>query len=186
MENNLAIVERILAKDEKFIGEIYLENKSIFIGYFKNHYNTPEDHLHELYQEAMYIMFRKVKAGGLITSKLSVFLIGIGKNLIKESFRNGEKRGKLIIEDHSNEAEDSDINEIGDQKIDLVIKHVGKLTEPCKSILEYFYWKKLKLPEILKRMKTFKNVDSLKAYKYNCMQRLKTRLSDAFTQAGLI
>ncbi len=26
----------------------------------------------------------------------------------------------------------------------------------------------------------------LKAFKFNCMQRLKTRLSDAFTQAGLI
>jgi DNA-directed RNA polymerase specialized sigma24 family protein len=186
MENNADIVERILEKDEKFIGEIYLENKSIFIGYFKNHYNTTEDHLHELYQEAMYIMFRKVKSGGGITSKLSVFLIGIGKNLMKESFRNTEKRENMKKEDYANDEEDSDSNEIGDRKAELVIKYVGKLTEPCKSILEYFYWKKLKLPEILKRMKTFKNVDSLKAYKYNCMQRLKTRLSDAFTQAGLI
>ncbi len=186
MENNAYIVERILAKDEKFICEIYLENKSIFIGYFKNHYNTTEDHLHELYQEAMYIMFCKVKSGGVITSKLSVFLIGIGKNLLNESFRNTEKRGNMKNEDHTNDEEDIDSNEIGDRKAELVIKYVGKLTEPCKSILEYFYWKKLKLPEILKRMKTFKNVDSLKAYKYNCMQRLKTRLSDAFTQAGLI
>lgn len=186
MENSSAIVERILAKDEKFIGEIYIENKSIFIGYFKNHYSTTEDHIQELYQEAIYIMFRKFKAGGMLTSKLSVFLIGIGKNLMMENYRDVEKATIIKNENHSNYTEDSNSFEIGDRKAELVMKYVARLKEPCKSILEYFYWEKLKLPEILKKMKTFKNVDSLKAYKYNCMQRLKTQLSDAFTKAGLI
>jgi DNA-directed RNA polymerase specialized sigma24 family protein len=186
MDNNKAIVERFLAKDENFISKIYRENKSVFVGYFKNHYSASEESVLEIYQESMYIMYRKFKAGGSLTSKLSVFLIGIGKNLLKEEFRNGEKKEAYKRENQMSDEDEFHSSEIGDRKAELVMKIVAKLTEPCKSILEYFYWQKLKFPEILNRIKSFKNIDALKTYKYKCMQRMKKQLTEAFTSEGLM
>ena len=47
-----------------------------------------------------------------------------------------------------------------------------KIGDPCKMLLEKFYFEGLKLDELLGIMK-YANKDTLKTKKYKCIQRLK-------------
>jgi RNA polymerase sigma factor (sigma-70 family) len=142
----------------------------------------------DYYQEAFYIMYCKVKDGKLskLTSKISTLLIGIGKNLILNDARRkdmvSDKDDETILDDEFERKE----NELESQTKQEIVRNVVRLlTEPCKTILELFYWSRLRYSEMLKKIKTFKNTNSLKAQKRKCMKRLEEKLKSAFKAADL-
>jgi len=54
----------------------------------------------------------------------------------------------------------------------MVERCLHLLGDPCKSLLELYYYKRLSMAEITEAME-YKNVDTTKNLKYKCIKRLR-------------
>ena len=71
--------------------------------------------------------------------------------------------------------DDSDITQKLEleKKIQSIDKALEEMGEPCKSIIELFYFQKLNWKQISQHL-NYKNADTVKNIKYKCIQKLKT------------
>ena len=184
------ILRQIREKDEDAISKLYLDVKSSFVKYIKKYSGLKADEAEEIYQEAFYIMYSKIREGGLsmMIPDLPKYLFGIGRNLVSNAYKLHQKMvgdiydGANLPIDSFNEVREQFEN---DSKQDIVRKAVQLLTEPCKSILSKFYWDELSYSEILTLVPNFSNTDALKAQKYKCMQRVSKTIKEMFRIADL-
>ena len=64
------------------------------------------------------------------------------------------------------------MHEKKDADLQLMDEALGKIGEPCKSLLEAFYIQKKSMPEIAESF-GYTNADNAKTQKYKCLMRLK-------------
>jgi RNA polymerase sigma factor (sigma-70 family) len=65
-----------------------------------------------------------------------------------------------------------------DRKETIVRQVVKLLTEPCKTILDLFYFKELSLKEMIGKVNGYTSVDALKTKSYKCKKGLETELRE--------
>jgi RNA polymerase sigma factor (sigma-70 family) len=68
--------------------------------------------------------------------------------------------------------EDIEEHEKRDEEFMILEKAVGSLGEPCKSLIEAFYFQKKNMQEIASQF-GYTNADNAKNQKYKCLMRLK-------------
>jgi RNA polymerase sigma factor (sigma-70 family) len=127
----------------------------------------------DVFQDAMYILIKKVEDVNFnLTSKLSTFLFGIGKNLwLKKLTKKG-----LDKKDYTKDLQlDLVVEEEDYLKLIRLNKMKGcieKLGEPCKTIIVQFYYMKTSMQDIA-NMLHYTNANNAKNQKYKCFVRLK-------------
>ena len=65
-----------------------------------------------------------------------------------------------------------DVEHIKSQKLETIKKAIQDLGDPCKKLLELFYFNNLSNDEIAEIM-DYKNGNTVKNLKYKCIQRIK-------------
>ena len=65
-----------------------------------------------------------------------------------------------------------------DRKETIVRQVVKLLAEPCKTILDLFYYKELSLKEMIGKVNGYTSVDALKTKSYKCKKSLETELRE--------
>lgn len=184
------IVKQIISKDHDTISRLYLDVRMPFVKFIKKYAGIDTNEALELYQEAFYIMYCKLKDGGLplLIPDLTKYIYGIGKNLIQNDYKrqqNTTREAFNEIDTAVNPFEEFSAALENNTKQEIVRKAVQALTDPCKSILYMFYWEKLHYDEMLGVIPHFTSINSLKSQKNKCMHYLSEAIIRSFKIASL-
>jgi RNA polymerase sigma-70 factor (ECF subfamily) len=173
-ENSLVV--RLKSGDQKALELIYSEYRISFISFITTSHNCSKEEAIDLYQYAILVFYENVVDGSfeeMNAAGLKTYLFSIGKNKLlgdlrkktKISFQGGFKENDLI--------EDEDVSElIRVEQFDKIKNVIADLGDPCKRILELFYFNKLPNEKIAEIM-GYSSAKTVKNLKYKCLQRIK-------------
>ncbi len=167
---------RIKSGDESALEEIYRTHRKPFIAWMQSKFQCSEEVAIELIQASVVILYDNIYTGTLseLTGSLRTYLFGIGRNKWREYNRYRKRMNPHDAFDHFAliDPEDDHANEDRTSEVELLAKALRKLGDPCKSMLEAFYYQKLSMEEICLKL-GYKNTDTAKNIKYKCLQRLR-------------
>jgi RNA polymerase sigma factor (sigma-70 family) len=168
------VILGILNNSESALKRLYIAYFPMVLQLIINN-NGNEDDAKDIYQEAIIVLYNKVKAGDFeLSSKLKTYIYSICRRLWLKRLTQLNRYGGdirdfqeyLPVEDEVEEHNDRDIQF---DKMDSALKLLG---EPCKTIMEDFYIYNRSMQEICERF-GYTNADNAKTQKYKCLQRLK-------------
>lgn len=171
-------IEALQEKNELVFTHLYESCRGPFFGFIRKHYGKNDDYITDLYQDACVAMWENIQKGKLtpdnLTCSLQTYLNGIGK--FKLMARDRKYREMLVDQefDLGGYSVESLRDEI--ERDEIVLSTVNKMQEPCRTLLDKYYWEELSGEEIATQM-NYKNTDTVKTQKYKCMQKLKTVLA---------
>lgn len=142
---------------------------------FVTHNNGIEDDAKDIFQEAVIALYDRLGGEGLsLNCQLKTFIYSICRNLWLKRL-NKKDRYSFNVEDFEDSLPlENEIEwmEERDQQFFLMEKAMGRLGEPCQSILKDFYIHNLSMQDISEKF-GYTNTDNAKTQKYKCLQRLK-------------
>ncbi|GAB3547474.1 RNA polymerase sigma factor [Spirosoma fluminis] len=148
-----------------------------------------EDDAKDIYQEALVVLYEKVKSGSLeLHCQLKTYLYSVGRRLWLKQLA---QRSRFMVRDIEFSAENEDaIRQIDDDLIDheernrqfeLMADSLDRLGEPCRTLLDDFYIQHLSMQEITEKF-GYTNADNAKTQKYKCLMRLKRLFFSEYKQ----
>ena len=168
------VILGILNNSDSVLKRLYLAYFPMILQLVINN-NGNEDDAKDIYQEAIIVLYNKVKRGDFeLSSKLKTFIYSICRRLwlkrLKQMNRYGgdikDFEDHLLVDDEVEKHQERDVQLI---KMGDALKMLG---EPCKTIMEDFYMHSKSMQEICERF-GYTNADNAKTQKYKCLQRLK-------------
>jgi len=129
----------------------------------------------DIFQDALIVLYHQIKKGNLtLTSSLQTYLYSICRNLWLKKLRRSSREVELsdglqqyvaIEESHLKTLE------VDEEKV-VIAKFLNQLDKGCKEVLTYFYFEKIRMAEIAKRM-GLSSEQVAKNKKAGCMKKLK-------------
>ena len=167
---------RLKRGDQKALAEIYSEYREGFLHWITNTHQCTRDEAVEIFQHSILTFYENVVEGsfeGLKTAGIKTYIYSIGKNKLLGDYRKNMR----ISSTESVDAEENseivvDVEHIKSQKLETIKKAIQDLGDPCKKLLELFYFNNLSNDEIAEIM-DYKNGNTVKNLKYKCIQRIK-------------
>jgi RNA polymerase sigma factor (sigma-70 family) len=173
------MLDHIKAGDEKYLKLLYHKFRSKCVGWFQKRQNLTHEEAAEIYQKAFTIFYYNVKDGKVteLNSELSTYLIGVGKNLVKEMLRSRKRTLPLdeIPDKFVTDAEGIRTHEINHQKI-LIERILKKVGDPCRTLLLLYYFKNYSYEAIAINM-GYKDKDGVKKKKSLCLRKIREQLA---------
>jgi RNA polymerase sigma factor (sigma-70 family) len=165
------ILDKIRNQDTPTLTAIYIEIYPMVEKYIIDNSGCSDD-ARDVFQDAMYLLIKKVEDVNFqLTSKLSTFLFGIGKNLwLKKLTSKKIDQKEYAHEIKIAELPIEDFEQLEQTK--LMKECIDKLGEPCKTIIIQFYFFKTSMEKIANLM-NYTNANNAKNQKYKCFIRLK-------------
>lgn len=169
-------VESIKQDQNKALKDIYHLYRTDCISWLKKQYSIREDEAVDVFQMAMITLYDSAIQGKVKseTTDVKSFLYGVAKNRVYELLRLKKKR--IPAEDHHvlciYMSADMQLFDTEDA-INLAVKALAELGDPCKSIIQMYYYKNCTMEEITEKM-GYKNADTTKNQKYKCLKRLQS------------
>lgn len=142
--------------------------------YIKKKFNLDQDAAVEIFQLAIIILYDNVCSGKLqsIQGNIKTYLIGIARNKAYEYLRT-RKTSSLDDQDYLINSyileEEEDVKE---EQLIIAENALKELGDPCKSLLNLYYYKKKSMEQIAAEM-GYSNRDTAKNQKYKCLKRLQ-------------
>lgn len=169
------IIEKIKNGGQAELGLVYETYREEFLHWVTREFNCSTDDSQDLYQLAILVFYDNIKRGKLehLVSSVKTYLFGVGKNLVMESRRKAKRNTPLDQERWLNEyvMEETD-DAPTDQMITIARKALTRLGEPCRTLIESFYYGKKSMEEITQQL-NYKNAETAKNQKCKCMKRLR-------------
>ena len=168
------VILGILNNSEAVLKRLYLAYFPMVLQLIINN-NGSEDDAKDIYQEAIIVLYNKVKNGNFeLSSKLKTYIYSICRRLwLKRLSQMNRFSGDIkdfqeymVVDD---ETEKNNERDIQFNKMGSALKLLG---EPCKTIIEDFYINNRSMQEICDSF-GYTNADNAKTQKYKCLQRLK-------------
>jgi RNA polymerase sigma factor (sigma-70 family) len=169
----------IKSGNEQALTKIYKAYRDEFIRWSGRHYQCPEEVAKDIYQVSIVIFYENIVSGKLteLKSSIKTYLFAIGKNKILEQHVEMKRQEKMQenfiyepLEEYVNPEEKEEV-------FRAMEKALSGLGEPCKTLLELYYYKNFSIEQIAKVM-GYKGNDSAKTQKYKCLMRLKKMVAD--------
>ncbi|GAB3763420.1 RNA polymerase sigma factor [Spirosoma pomorum] len=139
-----------------------------------------EDDAKDIYQEALVLLYEKAKSGSFeLQAQLKTYLYSVVRRLWLKHLAQRSRFMVRDVEQPVNEeaaleqlSDDLFDHEERDRQFNLMAESLGRLGEPCKTLLEDFYIQHLSMQEITEKF-GYTNADNAKTQKYKCLMRLK-------------
>jgi RNA polymerase sigma factor (sigma-70 family) len=176
IERDRELLLGLTRNDDRALATIYTENYPSILRMVLQ-YNGSEDDAKDLFQEAMIVLYEKAQKEEFdLYSKLKTFLYAVCRHLWLKKLQTGnwqlalpeELEEVLPAEDIHTIAE----HEEKDQQFRVMEKTMSSMGEPCKTILEDYYVRKLSMQDIAEKF-GYTNSENAKNQKYKCLMRLK-------------
>ena len=170
---------------EKLLKEVYSNYRDEFLLWALNNHSCTLEEAKDVFQQSVIIFYENISSGKLthITTQLKTYIFGIGKNKLRELARK-EQKMKSSYNEHIY-SENDDLYYQGNDQYEDKLKNVNlcltKMGDPCKKILELYYYHRKSMIEITETL-DYKNSDTAKNLKYKCLQRLRQLLKKEFGQ----
>jgi RNA polymerase sigma factor (sigma-70 family) len=168
------VILGILNNSESVLRRLYVAYYPMIFQLIINN-NGSSDDAKDIYQEAIIVLYNKIKTGNFeLSSKLKTYIYSICRRLWLKRLSQMNRYGGdirdfqeyLSVEDETEVHNDRDIQF---NKMDGALRLLG---EPCKTIIEDFYIHNRSMQEICESF-GYTNADNAKTQKYKCLQRLK-------------
>lgn len=169
------IIAKIKTGGQTELGMIYEEYRTEFLKWVVKEYNCSEDDSKDIYQIAILIFYDNVKTGKLehLVSSVKTYLFGIGKNIVMENMRKTKRQTPIDQERWLKEYLIDEPHEVtSDASLEIATRALNKLGEPCRKLVEMFYYERKNLEEITNAL-NYKNAETAKNQKCKCMKRLR-------------
>ena len=171
------VILGILNNSETALKRLYVAYFPMVLQLIINN-NGNEDDAKDIYQEAIIVLYNKVKAGDFeLSSKLKTYIYSICRRLWLKRLTQLNRYGG-DVRDFEEFLPGSDVEEVDEERNEKDIQFkkmesaLQQLGEPCKTIMEDFYIKNRSMQDICERF-GYTNADNAKTQKYKCLQRLK-------------
>ncbi len=178
------LLQQIKIGNRKVLNQLYQTYREEFINWTRWKFNcTAEDSI-DVFQETMIAFYENVVNDKIteFQSSVKTYLFAIGRNILLKRFRN-EKQGKTeeleVLQNVADELQMEDsLNLTERQK--AIAQLLEKLGEPCKTLLQLFYYQKYSVEAIVNTME-YKNASVVKNQKVRCIKRLRTLTSHLYS-----
>ena len=135
-----------------------------------------------LYQKTFIALYYNIKEEKLteLKSSIKTYLFAIGKNLLREQFKAGSKFVDIMEVSHESDKIDNSIMDKYDQSNlkDVVNELLYKIGEPCKTVLELYYFHQYSMDSIAVEL-NYKTEQIAAKRKFICLKQLKTMVEQA-------
>jgi RNA polymerase sigma factor (sigma-70 family) len=173
-EQEKAILRAIGANDKSAIESVYKEHYGL-IQHLVVYNNGTEDDARDIFQEAMMVLYEKAKSPDFeLTCQIKTYLYSVSRRLWLKKLQHA-RRIETQIENFDQLVpveEDLDEHEKLTNQYLIMRTAMGKIGEPCKSLIEAFYVHQKNMNEIAGFF-GYTNADNAKNQKYKCLVRLK-------------
>ena len=172
--NERTLLQGLARNDRKAVETIYKENYTTVQALIINN-NGSADDAKDIFQEAMIVLYEKARSGTFeLSCQIKTYVYSVSRRLWLKRLQHanrynadiGNADGVVPVE------EDIDEHEKRDAEFDMMEKAIQGLGEPCKSLLEAFYLRKMNMQEIATSF-GYTNAENAKTQKYKCLMRLK-------------
>jgi len=172
MEENI-IIQNIRSGDKKELEKLYINYREEFMIWSISRYKITTDDAKEIYQQGILVLYENIINGKLINlrSSIKTYLYAICKNKLYEYKRDINKK-TTIDNGKTQEENTSDETEQKEYLISMSEKSLDKMGNPCKTLLENYYYHKKSMKQISIEM-GYKNENTAKNQKYKCLSRLR-------------
>lgn len=173
------------SEQEKKILEIYQDYRKKFISYMMYHHTIDEDALKDIYHDSFLLLVEKIQSGEVIKN-FKTFLYTTGYYKMLKYFAQQRKNPNLAPEQQS-EIMDTDetIDPNEKEKHRIACQLVKEIGDPCKTVLNLYYWQKKSMREIAIIM-NYQNEQVAKNRKSKCIKTLKELLREQFRKKELL
>ena len=172
--NDQAVIDKIKSGDEDQLAAIYKEHRSEFLFWVTKYYRCDLEEAKDAYQFSILTFYENIANNKLVTlrSSIKTYIFAIGKNKILEK-KKGDTRYARDYDEIDIPMEEVS-EEVQEKEMDLTLAEqcLEQLGDPCKSMLELYYYNKMSMEEITITL-NYKNANTAKNLKYKCMNRLK-------------
>jgi len=137
--------------------------------------NGDEEDAKDVYQEAIIILYNKIKSGDFeLSSKLKTYIYSVCRRIWLKKLSQQSKKSNNIDDFEDVIAVEFDVeqHEAKDLQFEKMGESLLNLGEPCKTIIQDFYINNLSMQDICEKF-GYTNTDNAKTQKYKCLQRLK-------------
>ena len=168
------VVLGILNNSEDALNKLYIGYYPMVLQFILNN-NGDEDDAKDVYQEAIIILYNKIKGGDFeLSSKLKTYIYSVCRRIWLKKLSQESKKTNNVSDFEDVIAVEVDIEH--HEEKDLQFEKMGSallnLGEPCKTIIQDFYINNLSMQDICEKF-GYTNTDNAKTQKYKCLQRLK-------------
>jgi len=173
-EQELGVFRAIGENDKRAIESVYSDNYGL-IQHFVVTNNGSEDDARDVFQEAMMVLYEKSRSPEFeLTCQIRTYLYSVSRRLWLKKLQQARR-----IESHVEGLEklvpvEEDLEEHDKLNAQYLTMRtaMGKIGEPCKSLIEAFYVHRKNMHEIASFF-GYTNADNAKNQKYKCLMRLK-------------
>ena len=174
INQNQEILKGIGRNDKNAIEAVYKENYGL-IQHFVINNNGTEDDARDIFQEAMMVLYEKSRTEDFeLTCQIKTYLYSVCRRLWLKKLQYARRIESQVENfDHLVQVEeDLEEHEKLTRQYQVMRSAMGKIGEPCKSLIEAFYVHRKNMQEIADFF-GYTNSDNAKNQKYKCLIRLK-------------
>lgn len=181
------LIQRIKDGDETSLVKIYKEYRPAFQQWAQHSYRIDEEQSADAFQDAVVCLYRNIVQGKLesLTSSLKTYLFAIGKNVVRKKLQQPvtlESSELGLVENLYTDPVDQFATNDRQQLVARLMETIG---EPCKSILELFYFRGFSMEAIATRLQ-YKNENVVKTQKLRCLTSLKNMVRERYQNEDFV
>lgn len=175
------LLRGLALSSKQAIETIYRENYSMVQNFILNN-NGSTDDAKDVFQEAMIVLYEKVRSGSFeLNCLIKTYVYSVCRRLWLKRLHQLQKITPEVqsLEEMAAVEDELGLHEQRNNDFLLMEKAMQSLGEPCKSLLEAYYLQKRSMVEIAGNF-GYTNADNAKNQKYKCLMRLKKMFFDQY------
>ncbi|MBS1576841.1 MAG: sigma-70 family RNA polymerase sigma factor [Bacteroidetes bacterium] len=179
--NEKDLLDGLARNDRKAVETIYKDNYNMVQALIINN-NGSADEAKDIFQEAMIVLYEKVRSGNFeLSCQIKTYIYSVSRRLwLKRLQQINRYQPDLDGTGETVAVEDElETHERLDNEFRVMERGLSSLGEPCKSLLEAYYLQKRNMTEIAAAF-GYTNADNAKTQKYKCLMRLKKFFFDQY------
>jgi RNA polymerase sigma factor, sigma-70 family len=173
-----------LLQSNKKTEELYYSYRNGFYKYIAARYQFSNTYiLDDIYQDSFMALINTLKKTRI--NSLKDYLYRIGENNLKSYFKQEDKFPDVTVDSLSLEVESCYTPQERERMREIVSQYTAVLENPCKQVLNLFYWGNKNMDEIAQIM-GYKSVQVAKNRKSLCVQKMREVVIKKIRLEGLL
>ena len=174
IEQEQLLLKGLAQSDKASVEAIYRDNYAIIQSFILNN-NGSVDDARDIFQEAMVVLYEKSRDTTFsLNCQIRTYVYSICRRLWLKRLQQLSKFGTQVESLEEIVPVEEEVEEHEKKNTDFLLMEnaMGKIGEPCKSLLDAYYLQKKSMQDIAAEF-GYTNADNAKTQKYKCLLRLK-------------
>ena len=174
IEQEQLLLKGLAQSDKASVEAIYRDNYAIIQSFILNN-NGSVDDARDIFQEAMVVLYEKSRDTTFsLNCQIRTYVYSICRRLWLKRLQQLSKFGTQVESLEEIVPVEEEVEEHEKKNTDFLLMEnaMGKIGEPCKSLLDAYYLQKKSMQGIAAEF-GYTNADNAKTQKYKCLLRLK-------------